>query len=125
MAGCRMFRGKALADVILHDLRQRINADRFMTRRPKLAAILIGSNPASKVYLSHKERACAQVGIESEIVELSEHVSNAVAERVLQEYSSRSDVDGILLQLPLPDHLDERFLCNVIPFEKDVDGGEY
>lgn len=120
-----MFRGKALADVILHDLRQRINADRFMTRRPKLAAILIGSNPASKVYLSHKERACAQVGIESEIVELSEHVSNAVAERVLQEYSSRSDVDGILLQLPLPDHLDERFLCNVIPFEKDVDGGEY
>lgn len=114
-----MFKGKQLADVVLRDVRHRIQLDGL---RPKLAAILIGSNPSSKVYLSHKERACADVGIDSEIVELSEHVSNAVAERVIQEYSNRTDVHGILLQLPLPNHLDERFLCNVIPFDKDVDG---
>jgi len=104
-----MFQGKRLADLILRDVGEKIRQENAATK-PKLAAILIGSNPASKVYLMHKEKACSQVGIESEIIHMPERTTNRTAESVMQQFATRDDVHGILLQLPLPQHLDERFL---------------
>ena len=97
MGVCRMFQGKRLADLILRDVGERILQENASTK-PKLAAILIGSNPASKVYLMHKEKACSQVGIESEIIHMPERTTNRTAESVMQQFAKRDDVHGILLQ---------------------------
>ena len=79
--------------------------------RPRLAAILVGNNPASKVYLTHKEAACKEVGIDSEIYALNENCDTSDAEGLINHLNEREDVHGILLQLPLPPQLDERSIC--------------
>lgn len=82
-----------------------------LQNRPRLAAILVGNNPASKVYLTHKEAACKEVGIDSEIYALNENCDTSDAEGLINHLNEREDVHGILLQLPLPPQLDERSIC--------------
>ena len=91
-------------------------------RPPCLAVIRVGDDPASGVYVKNKEKACERVGIKSLIFHLDNDVSDLDIERLLNKLNSNDDVDGILLQLPLPPHLDAQKLISKISPVKDVDG---
>jgi methylenetetrahydrofolate dehydrogenase (NADP+)/methenyltetrahydrofolate cyclohydrolase len=91
---------------------------------PGLAVIIVGENPASKVYVANKHKACTEMGIHSAVVQLPEMVTK---EQLLEQIiilNENNDIDGILLQLPLPEHLknDEAEFLNAIHPDKDVDG---
>ncbi len=89
---------------------------------PGLAAVLVGENPASKQYVGMKRRRCAKVGIESFGYELPESISQEELESLIKELNADPKVHGILVQLPLPDHIDEEAILGAISLEKDVDG---
>ena len=89
---------------------------------PGLTAILVGDDPASMVYVRSKEKACAQAGITSNVIRLSADTSQRELEKLVDEQNARADVHGILVQLPLPEHLDEDRIINKILPAKDVDG---
>jgi len=90
--------------------------------RPGLATVLVGENPASKVYVSAKQKACEQVGIESFGFHLPATATQEEVEGLVKELNADSRVNGILVQLPLPTGLDEERVLNAISIEKDVDG---
>ena len=89
---------------------------------PGLAAVLVGENPASKQYVGMKRRRCAKVGIESFGYELPASTSQEELEALIKELNADPKVHGILVQLPLPDHIDEEKILAAISLEKDVDG---
>jgi methylenetetrahydrofolate dehydrogenase (NADP+)/methenyltetrahydrofolate cyclohydrolase len=91
-------------------------------RRPGLVTILVGEDPASKVYVSRKQRESREVGMVSEAVNLPADVEMARLLDVLHAYNLRADIDGILLQMPLPAHLDAEAAISAILPAKDVDG---
>ncbi|MCS6872114.1 MAG: bifunctional 5,10-methylenetetrahydrofolate dehydrogenase/5,10-methenyltetrahydrofolate cyclohydrolase, partial [Anaerolineae bacterium] len=84
--------------------------------------VLVGDNPASHTYVRMKRKACAEVGIESFYYELPKEISQAELEGLIASLNARSDVHGILVQLPLPAHLDEERVLSSISLAKDVDG---
>lgn len=91
-------------------------------RLPKLTVILVGDNQASQTYVRNKERGCKYIGIESDLLY---HDSSFSEEELLQEIDKLNkddNVDGILVQLPLPEHIDEQKVLNAIDPSKDVDG---
>lgn len=89
---------------------------------PGLAVVLVGEDPASQVYVNNKEKACNEVGFNSFKYELSADVSEDELMKLIHELNERDDVHGILVQFPLPDHLDEeQVILNISP-DKDVDG---
>src|SRR5262249_32647565 len=90
--------------------------------RPGLAAVLVGDNPASHTYVSMKRKACAEVGIESFGYELPTDVTQQELERLVHELNERSEVNGILVQLPLPTHLNEERVLSAVGLDKDGDG---
>lgn len=90
--------------------------------RPGLATVLVGDNPASHVYVRSKQKACAEAGIESFGHELPANISQAELEAVVQNLNADPRVHGILVQLPLPEHLDEERVLGAISLQKDVDG---
>ena len=90
-------------------------------RKPGLAVILVGDNPASRVYVNGKKRDCAQCGIYSEEYALPEETSQEQLLGLIDELNRREDIDGILCQLPLPKHLDEEAALLAIRPDKDVD----
>lgn len=90
--------------------------------KPGLAVILVGDNPASKVYVSSKARACEEVGIHSETIKMDESVSTIEILMEIERLNKRSDIHGILVQLPLPPQIDVRIVLESIAPEKDVDG---
>jgi len=90
--------------------------------RPGLAAVLVGENPASQVYVRNKRKACAEVGIESFGYELPKTATQAEVENLVRRLNADPKVHGILVQLPLPDGLDEEKVLQAISLEKDVDG---
>jgi methylenetetrahydrofolate dehydrogenase (NADP+) / methenyltetrahydrofolate cyclohydrolase len=90
--------------------------------RPGLATVLVGENPASHVYVGAKQKACAQVGIESFGHTLPETIGQQELEEVVSALNADPRVNGILVQLPLPSGLDEERVLNAISIEKDVDG---
>ena len=90
--------------------------------RPGLAAVLVGENPASQVYVRNKRKACAEVGIESFGYELPKTATQAEVEDLVRRLNADPKVHGILVQLPLPDGLDEEKVLQAISLEKDVDG---
>ncbi len=91
-------------------------------KRPTLAVVLIGDDPASGVYVRNKFKACEEVGISCRDVRLPASVSEEEAEKIVRELAEDGEVDGILVQLPLPKHLDAERILAEIPTEKDVDG---
>ena len=90
--------------------------------RPGLATVLVGDNPASRVYVSSKQKACAEAGIESFGFNLPATSSQSEVEGLVAELNADSRVNGILVQLPLPSGLDEEAVLKTISIEKDVDG---
>ena len=114
--------GKALANKIHLELKQRITELTIDKRPPGLAVLMVGDNPASAAYVRNKERACAKVGIASFNRHFSTQTSQLELERVISELNQDDRVDGILVQLPLPDHLDSIALLHQIHPDKDADG---
>jgi len=89
---------------------------------PTLAVILVGDNPASHIYVEHKEKACLSVGIRSRTIKLPANVEQKQLASAIKALNEDNDVDGILLQLPLPAHLKKEPLIEMIDPDKDVDG---
>ncbi|WP_209123092.1 bifunctional methylenetetrahydrofolate dehydrogenase/methenyltetrahydrofolate cyclohydrolase FolD [Alkalihalobacillus sp. BA299] len=89
---------------------------------PGLAVILIGDHPASKSYVSGKVKACKEVGIRSVLIEKSEDITEEELLNLIDSLNNDSEIHGILVQLPLPNHISERAVIEKISVEKDVDG---
>ena len=90
--------------------------------RPGLAAVLVGANAASAIYVNHKVKACAELGIYSDLITPPESVTTEEMLAIIAELNKRDEVDGILIQLPLPPHVDTKQLLEAVLPEKDVDG---
>ena len=88
---------------------------------PGLAVIIVGEDPASQVYVNNKEKACAEVGFYSEKFALPESTNQQELNALVEELNARKDINGILCQLPLPAHLNDKEVINLISPEKDVD----
>lgn len=91
-------------------------------KAPHLAAILIGNNGASETYVASKVKSCEEVGFKSSLIRLLETVDEAVLVTAVKQLNEDKDVDGILVQLPLPKHISEATIINLINPDKDVDG---
>lgn len=115
--------GKALAERIQGELRAQIETHTGAGRRaPHLAAVLVGDNPASRAYVRNKMRACERTGMRSTLLQYPESVEQSELSALIQSLNQDPEVDGFIVQLPLPRHLDERALTLAIRPEKDVDG---
>ena len=115
--------GKRLAGEIRAEISQLVAARSARgARRPGLVTILVGDDPASKIYVGRKQRESRELGMLSEAVELPGDVEMARLLSVIHEYNERQDIDGILLQMPLPGHLDAEEAIGAILPAKDVDG---
>jgi len=115
--------GKAIAAEVRSDIKQRV--DQRSTnglRAPGLAVILIGENPASEVYVRNKRRACEEAGILSQSYDLPDQTSQDELLKLIDELNNDPAIDGILVQLPLPDHFDTETVIERIRPDKDVDG---
>lgn len=93
-----------------------------LEKKPHLVVILVGDNPASKIYVRNKQKAAIQVGIQSTIVELPIQTTEAELLNKIEELNNNNDVTGILVQLPLPEHIDKNKVVTAISPKKDVDG---
>ncbi len=115
--------GKPIAAATEEEVRQRADrlADR-MGRRPQLTAVLVGEDPASQVYVRNKENACRRAGIDGNVLRLPADVSQSRLLETVESLNADHAVDGILVQLPLPQHIDEREVLDAIDPLKDVDG---
>ncbi|MFH2036580.1 MAG: bifunctional methylenetetrahydrofolate dehydrogenase/methenyltetrahydrofolate cyclohydrolase FolD [Candidatus Zixiibacteriota bacterium] len=89
---------------------------------PGLAAVLVGENPASQTYVRSKAKACLKIGVYSEVVKKSADISQDELVAIVKGLNKRVDIDGILVQLPLPKHIDEMTITLLIDPKKDVDG---
>jgi len=89
---------------------------------PGLSVILVGENPASKIYVGSKQRGCEQVGFKSETIKMDESVSTEDVLKEIDKLNNREDIHGILVQLPLPEQIDKAKVLEAIYPEKDVDG---
>jgi methylenetetrahydrofolate dehydrogenase (NADP+)/methenyltetrahydrofolate cyclohydrolase len=115
--------GKEVAALKKNELKQRVQ-DHVSRgyRAPGLAVILIGSDPASSIYVNNKRKACEEVGITSISYNLPETTRQNDLLTLITELNHSNEIDGILLQLPLPDHMDASFILEQIHPEKDIDG---
>jgi methylenetetrahydrofolate dehydrogenase (NADP+) / methenyltetrahydrofolate cyclohydrolase len=119
----KLLDGKALAEKIHQELIDTIRKlQPLKGRAPGLAVLMVGDNPASAAYVRNKERACAKVGITSAGKHFPTEVSFLELQTVIQALNEDERVDGILVQLPLPSHLDAVTLLNTIAPDKDADG---
>lgn len=114
--------GKELAAKIRADLKLEVEELKQKDIFPKLAVIMVGNDSASAVYVRNKSKACNEIGIEFEEFLLPENTTREELLRLIEELNNRKDVNGILLQSPIPKHLDIREAFNAINYKKDVDG---
>lgn len=115
--------GKATSLAIEAELTEAVNARLARgLKRPHLAAVLVGDNPASRAYVGHKVKACARVGFESTLVEKPADISQGDLMNVVAQLNEDSSIDGFIVQLPLPDHIDDQAVLEAVSPEKDVDG---
>lgn len=114
--------GAAIAARIKQEVAEEVRALAARGIRPGLAAVLVGSVPASQIYVRNKVQACAELGLYSDLITLPETTTTAELLSLVIALSVREDVDGILVQLPLPAHVDARAVLDAISPSKDVDG---
>ena len=115
--------GKATSLAIEAELTEAVQ-DRIAKgmKRPHLAAVLVGDNPASRAYVGHKVKACARVGFESTLVEKPLDITQDTLLQVVHDLNNDPDIDGFIVQLPLPDHIDDQAVLEAVLPSKDVDG---
>lgn len=114
--------GKALAAKLRAELKEKVAALKDGGKEIGLAVVLIGDDQASKVYVRNKIKGCEEVGIRSYSFNLPASASQRDAENLVKELVASDNIHGILVQLPLPSHLDEQAILKLIPPDKDVDG---
>ena len=114
-----LLNGKALAAKIKERVREEAAT---LPRRPGLAVVLVGDDPASRVYVTSKRKDCEECGFYSEEYALLEDATQAELLELVETLNGREDIDGILVQLPLPKHLNEEAVIEAISPQKDVDG---
>lgn len=115
--------GKQLSEIIKQELAQTAAQIRQQGGKiPHLAAVLVGENPASEVYVSSKIKSCEQVGFKSSLVRRSADISETELLRIVHDLNNDPDVDGFIVQLPLPAHINEERITLAIDHRKDVDG---
>ena len=115
--------GKFLADTIKGEIKIDVDKRRADGRKtPHLAAVLVGNNPASEAYVGNKIKSCEQVGFKSTLIRRDASVTQAELLAIVSDLNNDADVDGFIVQLPLPKHLDEAEITLAIDPLKDVDG---
>lgn len=114
----KLIDGKAISAAIREELKAEIKS---MIKKPGLAVIIVGDNAASKVYVRNKHKACAEVGIYSEVHTLPAETTNDELLALIKDLNTSDRIHGILVQLPLPDHLNEDLVISNIDPQKDVD----
>jgi methylenetetrahydrofolate dehydrogenase (NADP+)/methenyltetrahydrofolate cyclohydrolase len=115
--------GKLASQAIKDDLKIKVeDLKKQGNKIPHLAAILVGNNGASETYVASKVKSCEEIGFKSTLLHLADNVSEAELLEVIHKLNYDNDVDGILVQLPLPKHISEEKVINLINPTKDVDG---
>ena len=114
--------GKAVALDVRKKWKQRVAQLKEKGVLPGLAVIIVGDNPASQVYVRNKIKACHEVGIYSELIDLPEDISETLLLSAIERLNDNPSIHGILVQLPLPDHIDVNKVLETINADKDVDG---
>lgn len=115
--------GKQIAQTIRGELREQIAALRAEGKRaPKLAVVMVGHNPASETYVANKLKACAEVGIDAEKIAYDEYVTEQTLLNEVHRLNNDDSIDGFIVQLPLPEHINELAILSAIDYRKDVDG---
>lgn len=115
--------GKKCSEEILENLRKDISEYKEKTGKvPGLAVIILGNNAASKIYVKSKIRACEKTGILSREIILDENISEEELINEIKKLNNDKNINGILVQLPLPSHINEKKICEAISVKKDVDG---
>lgn len=114
--------GKAISAQIKDEVKETISQLKAQGKSVCLAVIQVGNDPASSVYVGNKKKACAYVGIESLSYELAEETTQEELLSLIRELNEKKEVNGILVQLPLPGHIDENAVIRAIDPKKDVDG---
>jgi tetrahydrofolate dehydrogenase/cyclohydrolase, NAD(P)-binding domain protein len=115
--------GKAFSQVILEKIREEHNQlKEKYGKKAGLAVVIVGNNPASQVYVRNKMKACENVGFYSENIELDENISEEELLQEIDKLNKNDRINGILVQLPLPSHINELKIIDSISPEKDVDG---
>ena len=122
MIETRILQGKKVAEVIKSDVSTEIQEMRNIGLVPGLAAVLVGENPASRVYVGSKTRTCRELEMYSETVELLSETTTEELLQVIDRLNGTDEIDGILVQLPLPDQIDEKTVLRAVRPDKDVDG---
>ena len=115
--------GKKCSEEILESLKQEVSEYKEkLGKVPGLAVIILGDNPASKIYVKSKIRACEKTGVLSKEIILDENVSEEELIKEIEKLNNDKNINGILVQLPLPAHINEKRVCEAISVKKDVDG---
>jgi methylenetetrahydrofolate dehydrogenase (NADP+)/methenyltetrahydrofolate cyclohydrolase len=114
--------GKDIAQQVRDEVEQAVDEWTQTHRPPYLSVVLVGDNPASEAYVRGKERDAAQVGIETDTLRFDDDISEDELLDVVHDLNDDDGVDGVLVQLPLPDHVDDRRVIDAIDPAKDVDG---
>ncbi|WP_187928755.1 bifunctional methylenetetrahydrofolate dehydrogenase/methenyltetrahydrofolate cyclohydrolase FolD [Helicobacter pylori] len=121
--GVVLLDGQALAYDIEKDLKNKIQTITAQThKRPKLAVILVGKDPASITYVNMKIKACERVGMDFDLKTLQENITEAELLSLIKGYNTDQNISGVLVQLPLPRHIDSKMVLEAIDPNKDVDG---
>ncbi|MCQ2732087.1 bifunctional methylenetetrahydrofolate dehydrogenase/methenyltetrahydrofolate cyclohydrolase FolD [Helicobacter pylori] len=121
--GVVLLDGQALAYDIEKDLKNKIQIISAQTHKsPKLAVILVGKDPASITYVNMKIKACERVGMDFDLKTLQENITEADLLSLIKDYNTDQSISGILVQLPLPRHIDSKMVLEAIDPSKDVDG---
>jgi methylenetetrahydrofolate dehydrogenase (NADP+)/methenyltetrahydrofolate cyclohydrolase len=118
----RILDGNRVRDDIKSELKPRVDALAARGRPPGLVVVLVGHNPASEIYVRNKIKTCRDLGIYSESITPPDTISTAGLLAIVEELNARSEIDGILVQLPLPSQVDSKRILMAVSPAKDVDG---
>jgi methylenetetrahydrofolate dehydrogenase (NADP+)/methenyltetrahydrofolate cyclohydrolase len=114
--------GKKISEEIMEGLKPRIQKLKKKNINPTLAIVLIGDNPASRIYVTNKQKACEKTGISSNLYEFPESMKEEKLISLIQQLNNDKKIHGIIVQLPLPNHINEKKILSMVSHEKDVDG---
>lgn len=111
--------GKAVATALKEQIKTEVAG---MERKPSLVAVLVGNDGASETYVGHKERACAEIGFSSKVLRFADTISQEELLDEIHKLNNDHSVDGFIVQMPLPSHIDEQTIIEAVDPRKDVDG---
>ncbi len=115
--------GKAISDAVKAEIAEEVKLRKEQGKKvPHLAAILVGHDGGSETYVAHKVRSCEQVGFESTLIRFEDDVTEAELLAVVEQLNNDANIDGFIVQLPLPKHISEQKIIEAIDYRKDVDG---